>query len=44
MLLLAAMDAFNLDEGTTVTAEKDDEKRVDDKRIRHVPLLRWFLA
>lgn len=41
--LLAAMHTFNLESGTIITAEQEDEEKVDGKVIRFVPLWRWLL-
>jgi hypothetical protein len=41
--LLAALDAFGLDEGTIVTYDYEAEETAQGKRVRYVPLWRWLL-
>jgi len=41
--LIDAMNAFNLHEGTILTFEQTDELKIDGKKIRVMPLLRWAL-
>jgi len=42
--LLAAMEAFRLDEGTVVTRDHEAEEVVGRRRIRYVPLWRWLVG
>jgi uncharacterized protein len=41
--LLAALDTFNMADGTIITADEDREESSGGKRIRYIPLWRWLL-
>jgi len=42
--LLEAMKEFKLKQGTIITEDYEDEKVVDKKKIRFIPLWKWLLA
>jgi len=41
--LLEAMEKFKLKTGLIITSDKEEEKRIDGKSIKIVPLWRWLL-
>jgi len=42
--LLAAMEAFDLDQGTVITAETEGEESIGARTVHYVPLWRWLLG
>ncbi len=41
--LLAALEEFDLEEGTIVTSKIDEEETIDGKKIRYIPLWKFLL-
>jgi predicted AAA+ superfamily ATPase len=41
--LLEAMDAFKLKEGLIITEDKEEEERIDGRKIVYMPLWKWLL-
>lgn len=42
--VLEAMKIFDLNEGTVITREQEDERKIDGKIVRVIPLYKWLLA
>jgi len=42
--LLQGMDEFDIDEGTIITGDIRKEKKIENKKIRYVPLWEWGLS
>lgn len=41
--LLEAMDAFKLKEGLIITEDREDEERIEGRKIVYMPLWKWLL-
>jgi len=38
------MKIFDLNEGTVITREQENERKIDGKIVRVIPLYKWLLA